>query len=118
MKKLTLENVSVGEVVRAGKVWGDANEKVICHFKNVTVKAAEGFGHEPLLVVGNFEKIIFENCTIEGYDEPTLLVGTDDPVEVINSTPIKVKRATLEECIEAHPWGIPKEDREKKRIFK
>jgi len=118
LKKLTLENVLVGEIIRAGKIWGDENEKVTCHFKNVTIRAKEGFGHEPMFVAGNFEKIVFEDCTVEGYDDPTILVGTDDPVEFRgNTTPIKVKRATLQECIDAHPWGIPKEDREQRKTF-
>ncbi len=118
LKRLVLENVSVGEIIRAGKLWGDENEKLICHFKNVTIRAKEGFGHEPMLVAGNFEKMIFENCTVEGYDDPTILVGADDEVEFINSTPIKVKRASLDECIAAHPWGIPPQDRNLGQAFK
>ena len=65
-----------------------------------------------MLVAGNFDRLVFENCTIEGYTDPTILVGTDDmdKIEIIN-TPITVKRATREECIAAHPGGVSSADR-------
>ena len=67
----------------------------------------------PLFVAGNFDKIIFENCTVEGEGEPAVWIATEGEVELINSTPITVKKVTREECIEVRPWGIPAEYRKK-----
>ena len=63
-----------------------------CHFKNVTLRAKAGYGKEPLFAAANFEKIVFENCRLEGFEDPTILVATDDVVEFIGSTPITVKK--------------------------
>ena len=113
LRSITLENCSVGEIIRPGILWGDEKEKVTCHFKNVTIRAKDGVEHFPLFVAANFDKIIFENCTLEGWEQPEIWVASDGVVEQIGSTPIKVRKATREECIEAHPWGIAPQDLEK-----
>jgi hypothetical protein len=118
LRDITYENCEIGELIRAGELWGDVNEKVTCRFKNVRISCRKGYENEPLFIAGNFEKIIFEDCVIEGYTEPTILAGTDGEVEVIHSTPVTVKRASLEECIEKHPWGVVAEDRARGRTFK
>ncbi len=118
LRDITYENCEIGELIRAGELWGDVNEKVTCRFKNVRISCRKGYENEPLFIAGNFEKIIFEDCVIEGYTEPTILAGTDGEVEVIRSTPVTVKRASLEECIENHPWGVVAEDRARGRTFK
>lgn len=118
LREITFENCSIEQLEATGMLWGDKDEKVICTFKNVTFSAKEGFGKVPLLAAGNFEKLVFENCTIEGFEEPTILVGTDDKVEIINSTPITLKKATLEECLQAHPTGLASQDVGKNLSFR
>ena len=118
LREITYANCEVRGLIRPGKLWGDENEKVTFRLKNVRISAAEGHGNELLLVAGNFDKIIFEDCIIEGYDDPTILVGTDGEIELIRSTSIKVRRGGLEECLEAHPWGIIPEDRAAGRVFR
>ena len=103
LRDITFENCEIGGLTRAGMLWGDEKEKVTCIFKNSRIRAAEGAGSEPLLVAGNFEKIIFEDCVIEGFSDPTVLAGTDGKVEIIRSTPVTVRRAAPEECRKAHP---------------
>ncbi len=117
LRQIKIENCSVGDIIRPGMLWGDEKEKVICHFKDMVISCKEGCENEPLFVAGNYEKIIFENCKVEGYKEPTILVATEGEVEIINSTPIKVQKATQEECLEAHPWGVYSADRIAKRTF-
>ena len=117
LRQIKLEDCSVSEIIRPGMLWGDAKEKVTCHFKNVKISAKKGREDQPLFVAANFDKIIFEDCVIEGFTEPTILVATDDPVEIINSTPVTVKKATQEECLEAHPYGVYSADRIAGRRF-
>ena len=110
LRSIRFEDCQISDLIATGMLWGDANEKVICCFKNTTISCREGYGDVPLLAAGNFEKLTFEDCRIEGYNNPTILAGTDDPVEVIRSTPITVKKATQEECIAAHPTGLASQD--------
>ncbi|MBQ3075064.1 MAG: hypothetical protein IJC26_03260, partial [Clostridia bacterium] len=117
LRSITFENCSMGEIIRPGMLWGNKNEKVTCHFKNVTIRAKEGQGNFPLFVAANFDKIIFENCTVEGWEDPQIWVASDGIVEQIGSTPITVKKTTWDRCIEAHPWGIAPQDKGKKRTF-
>ncbi len=110
LRSVRFEDCTISDLIATGMLWGDANEKVICCFKNTTISCREGYGDVPLLAAGNFEKLTFEDCRIEGYNNPTILAGTDDPVEVIRSTPITVRKATQEECIAAHPTGLASQD--------
>ena len=113
LRDITIENCSIKEIVDTGMVWGKKEEKVTCIFKNVYISCRKGYENVPILAVGDFDRLVFENCIIEGYTEPTILLGTDDAdkIEIINSTPITIKRVTKEECLEAHPGGISSADR-------
>ncbi len=108
LKEITFENCYIGDLYHTGMLWGDAEDKVICRFKNVTFACREGMEEVPMLALGNFEKLLFEDCTFEGYTKPVFLVGTDDKenVESVRSGELELRDATLEECIEAHPGGI------------
>lgn len=112
LKEITFENCYFGDLCQTGMLWGDAEDKVICRFKNVTFACQEGAGDVPLLAVGNVEKLLFEDCTFDGYSKPGILVGTDDVenIEVVRSGEIELKKATFEECILAHPSGIAYKD--------
>lgn len=108
LRHITFEDCYVGDIRDTGMIWGKADEKVTVHFKNMRIACQPGREYMPLLVADHFDKIIFEDCTIEGYTDPTILIGDEDPgqIEVIRSTPITLKPATLEECFEAHPGGV------------
>ncbi|MBR2081056.1 MAG: right-handed parallel beta-helix repeat-containing protein [Oscillospiraceae bacterium] len=110
LRHIVFENVTWEDVLRAGEIWGDENEKVTWIFKNCRITCREGSEQEPLFVAGGFEKIVFEDCVIEGYAEPSIWAATDGVVEVIRSTPVRVIPKTKEECLEKHPWGIARED--------
>lgn len=63
-----------------------------------------------MLCAANFDKIRFEDTVIEGYTDPTILIATDDVVEVVGGTKITVKKETKEACFAAHPGGIVPKD--------
>jgi len=117
MRQVAYENCTVKRLSETGMIWGDANEKITCHFKNVHITCESGREDIPLLVAGNFDKIIFEDCTLEGYTDPTILLGTEGEVEVIRSTPITLKHVSFEDCLNAHPHGIFSEDLKLGRSF-
>ena len=118
LRSITFENCTIRDLIDTGMLWGDAEEKVTCHFKNVTFSCRKGREDVPMLAAGNFEKLIFEDCVIEGYTDPTILVGTDDKVEFIRSTPITLKKATLDECLIYHTGGIASQDQGKNLQFR
>lgn len=110
LRSITFENCVIGDLTDTGMLWGDENEKVTCRFINVRISRRSNQEEKPLLAAGNFERLVFEDCVIEGYERPTILVGTDDVVEIIRTTPVALKRASKEECIAAHPGGIASQD--------
>jgi len=110
LQSITFEDCTIAGLTRAGMLWSSEEEKVTCRFKNVKIICEKGYEKEVLLAAGNFEKITFEDTTIEGYENPTILAGTDGIIEVIRSTPITVKESNLDECIQAHPGGVAFED--------
>lgn len=115
LKEITFENCFIGDLYHTGMLWGDAEEKVTCRFKNVTFACREGNDQVPMLAVGNIEKLIFEDCTFKGYQKPIFLLGTDDEnnVEVIRSGEIDLRRVSFEECVAAHPGGVATQDKGK-----
>ena len=118
LRNILFENCTIENLDATGMLWGDPEEKVTCHYKNVRISCAEGSGNVPLLAAGNVEKLIFEDCTIEGYDgDPVILMGTDDTVEIIRSTPVKLQKSNLDECLEYHKGGIAWVDAGKNLTF-
>ena len=117
LRDVTFEDCEFAGLFRPGMLWGDENEKVTCVFRNCTISCEKGFEKEPLFVAGNYEKIVFDHCRIEGYETPFIVSGTEGALEVIESTPVRVVSATREECMELHPWGVLPADRAKKRTF-
>jgi len=115
LKEITFENCFIDGLCRAGMLWGDAEDKVICRFKNVTFKFKEGTENFPILAVGNVEKLLFEDCTFVGDVKPVVFVGTDDleNIEVVRSGDIELKKVSFAECLEVHPSGIAQDDQGK-----
>jgi len=115
LKEITFENCFIGDLYHTGMLWGDWEEKVTCRFKNVTFACREGYNRVPMLAMGNLEKLIFEDCSFEGYEKPIFLLGTDDEnkVEVIRSGEIELRKASFEECVAAHPGGVASQDKGK-----
>lgn len=113
LRSLTVEDCSFADIIDTGMIWGKDIEKITCHLKNLHIACRKGYEDVPMLVAGNFDKIVFENCTIEGYSNPTILVneGEEDKLEIINCTPITVKPASKKECMAAHLGGVSSADR-------
>lgn len=75
--EITYEDCTVEGLYQTGMVWSDENGRITCRFKGMHISCREGCETLPLLVAGNFDRLIFEDCLIEGYTEPTVLVGTE-----------------------------------------
>ena len=111
LESITFEDCTFAGLTRTGMLWSSEAEKVTCHFKNVKISCEPGSEKTILLAVGNFKELIFEDTVIEGFEDPTILVGAEGEIRMIRSTPVTAKKATFEECLQAHPWGMALQDR-------
>ena len=117
MRSIRFENCQIEDLQTAGMIWSTEDEKITVEYVGCKLSGRPGT-KEPICVAGNFEKILFEDCVIDGFADPTILIGTDDPVEFVRTKPITVKRTTQEECIAAHPTGLASQDQGKNLRFK
>lgn len=119
LRNFLFENCTIDNIARTGMLWGDPEEKVTCHYKNVKITAREGQADRPLLVAGNVEALIFEDCTIEGFENPVILLGSeDDKVEFIRTQPVPLGKVSLEDALVLHKGGIAAIDQGKNLNFK
>ena len=115
LRSLSFRDCSIRGLTRTGMLWGDEKEKVTVSFCNVTVQGKKERENDVLFVAANFDKIIFENVCFEGYEAPVVYVADEGEVVVKNcNKPLRIVRATREECLRLHPYGIHPDD--KKRI--
>ncbi|MBR3849374.1 MAG: right-handed parallel beta-helix repeat-containing protein [Oscillospiraceae bacterium] len=117
MRYIRFENCQIEDLQTAGMIWSTEDEKITVEYVGCKIAGRPGT-KEPICVAGNFKKILFEDCTFEGFEDPTILIGTDDPVEFVRTEPITVRRTTQEECIAAHPTGLASQDLGKNLRFK
>ncbi|MBR2080297.1 MAG: hypothetical protein IJ980_01510, partial [Oscillospiraceae bacterium] len=117
MRYIRFENCRIEDLQTAGMIWSTEDEKITVEYVGCKIAGRAGM-KEPICVAGNFKKILFEDCTFEGFEDPTILIGTDDPVEFVRTEPITVRRTTQEECIAAHPTGLASQDLGKNLRFK
>ena len=61
LRNILFENCTIENLDATGMLWGDPEEKVTCHYKNVKISCREGYGSVPLLAAGNVDKLIFED---------------------------------------------------------
>ncbi len=119
LKGVAFENCEIGDLYQTGMIWGDPAEKATCVFRNCRVSCRKGYEKVPLFAAGNFERLVFEDCALEGFEDPSILVGTEGgEIEVVRSTPIRIVRTTKEACFEAHPHGLAGQDVGKNRSFR
>jgi hypothetical protein len=119
LRNILFENCTIDNIARTGMLWGDPEEKVTCHYKNVKITAREGQADRPLLVASNVEALIFEDCTIEGFENPVILLGSeDDKVEFIRTQPVPLGKVSLEDALVLHKGGIAAIDQGKNLNFK
>ncbi len=59
LRQILYENCTVEGLSQPGMIWSDEDERITCHFKNVRIVCQAGCEHLPLIVAGNFERLIF-----------------------------------------------------------
>ena len=69
----------------------DENEPCTLRLEDVEISAREGFEDIAFMHADNFKQIYFENVTVTGFTEPTILSKTEGEIILKNSTDIKFK---------------------------
>ena len=88
---ITFKNCKCTGVSLPIDLYCDPNEPCTLRLEDVEISAREGFEDVPFMHADSFKQIYFDNVTVTGYTDPTILSKTDGEVIIKNSTPIKFK---------------------------
>ncbi len=91
LSSIAFENCDFLNLDAEGILHGDANEKVTFTLKNCRITKKENTEDFPLLICTNFEKVVFENVSAEGFDAPFMEQKTQGIFQLLESTPIEIR---------------------------
>lgn len=86
---ITFKNCKCTGVSLPIDLYCDKGEPCTLRLEDVEISAREGFEEKPFMHADNFKQIYFENVTVTGFTEPTILSKTEGEVIMKNSTPVK-----------------------------
>lgn len=86
---ITFKNCKCTGVSLPIDLYCDENEPCTLRLEDVEISAREGFEDKPFMHADHFKQIYFENVTVTGFTDPTILSKTEGEVIMKNSTPIK-----------------------------
>ncbi len=69
----------------------DKDEPCTLRLEDVEISARKGFEDAPFMHADSFKQIYFDNVTLTGFTDPTILSKTEGELTIKNSTPIKFK---------------------------
>lgn len=88
---ITFKNCKCTGVSLPIDLYCDENEPCTLRLEDVEISAREGFEDKPFMHADHFKQIYFDNVTVTGFTDPTILSKTEGEVIMKNSTPIKFK---------------------------
>ncbi len=86
---ITFKNCKCTGVSLPIDLYCDKNEPCTLRLEDVEISAREGFEDKPFMHADGFKQIYFDNVTVTGFTEPTILSKTEGEVIMKNSTPIQ-----------------------------
>lgn len=88
---ITFKNCKCVGVSLPIDLYCDKDEPCTLRLEDVEISAREGFEDIAFMHADNFKQIYFENVTVTGFTEPTILSKTNGEIIMKNSTDIKFK---------------------------
>lgn len=88
---ITFKNCKCVGVSLPIDLYCDKDEPCTLRLEDVEISAREGFEDVAFMHADNFKQIYFENVTVTGFTEPTILSKTKGEIIMKNSTDIKFK---------------------------
>jgi hypothetical protein len=86
---ITFKNCKCTGVSLPIDLYCDENEPCTLRLEDVEISAREGFEDKPFMHADKFKQIYFENVTVTGFNDPTILSKSEGEVIMKNSTPVK-----------------------------
>ena len=86
---ITFKNCKCTGVSLPIDLYCDENEPCTLRLEDVEISAREGFEDKPFMHADKFKQIYFDNVTLTGFRDPTILSKSEGEVILKNSTPIK-----------------------------
>jgi len=88
---ITFKNCKCTGVSLPIDLYCDENEPCTLRLEDVEISAREGCEDKPFMHANHFKQIYFDNVTVTGFTDPTILSKTEGELVMKNSTPIKFK---------------------------
>ena len=92
LSSIAFENCEFLNLDKEGVLHGDAKEKVSYSLKNCRITKKGDVEDFPLLICTNFDKVSFENVTVEGFEKPFMQQITEGEFDLQASTPIEIRK--------------------------
>ena len=88
---ITFRNCKCTGVSLPIDLYCDADEPCTLRLIDVEISAREGCEDKPLVHADHFKRIEFDNVTLTGFADPTILSKTEGELVMKNSTPVKFR---------------------------
>ena len=95
LHSITFRNCRATNLIMPMEVLCPADEPVYMRLENVQISAKEGYGDVDFIRALNFGEIIFDNVTVTGYNNPTILAENPGKIVFRDTKGIAVKETTL-----------------------
>ncbi len=92
LSSITFENCKFTNVCEPAVLHGDENEKITFTLKDVTITARNDYSDTPLITALNYDKILLENITLEGFNVPKIIVESNGEIQCVNSGKILINK--------------------------
>nr|MBQ4317910.1 hypothetical protein [Clostridia bacterium] len=80
LSSIHFENCDISGVCKPIIIYGDAEEPLTFELCDSSLSARDGYSGMPVVDSRNFDTVLFENVTLDGYSAPTIDVHTDGRV--------------------------------------
>ena len=92
LNSITFEDCEITGLSLPGVLCSDPNEPLDFRLKNVKITARDEGADFPILEAKNCKYIEFDNVTVEGFENPTVLTDAPEKVSVIGGSAVNIKK--------------------------
>jgi len=92
LNSITFEDCEITGLSLPGVLCSDPDEPLDFRLKNVKITARDEGADFPILEAKNCKYIEFDNVTVEGFENPTVLTDAPEKVSVIGGSAVNIKK--------------------------
>ena len=90
LASITFENCTISGVSKPLLIHGDTNEPIDFVMKNTTISVREGFEEVAFMEATGYSGITFQNVSVTGYKNPTMVLHTQGKITLENTTQLEI----------------------------